>query len=280
MPSWNKRDITGMRFGRLTVIKECDRRQKHLTRWVCKCDCGNEKEINTSDLTSGRTLSCGCQGRENRKKSREKNMIGVRVGKLLVLEKLQKRKGANKSIVYLCLCDCGETTEVITSHLASKKVQSCGCSHTDALLKRNTTHGMRYNGVYHVWNGMIQRCENPKAPNFKNYGGRGIKVCPEWHDPWTFLKDMGDRPSKDHSIERKNVNGNYCPENCCWTTLDVQANNKRNTRLLDYNGSKLTMSQLAKKYRLSYGMIWSRLRKGLSIKEAIETPPRNRIKKS
>ena len=91
---------------------------------------------------------------------------------------------------------------------------------------------------------MIQRCNNPKTPNYKNYGGRGITVCSEWTDFTQFLKDMGEKP-QGYSIERKNNNSGYCPENCIWASKKEQANNRRGNIYVQVNGVKYTVAQFA-----------------------------------
>lgn len=84
---------------------------------------------------------------------------------------------------------------------------------------------------YYVWNNMRRRCSNPKDVSYKNYGGRGIKVCPRWQNFSAFISDMGRRPTKNHTIERVDNDGNYCPSNCIWATWKVQAKNRRRPKL-------------------------------------------------
>lgn len=87
-------------------------------------------------------------------------------------------------------------------------------------------HGLRNTPEYEVWRSMRRRCTDPKVPAYKSYGGRGIKVCPEWDNVETFVKDMGKRPD-GHSLDRIDNDGDYCPENCRWVTQDIQANNRQ-----------------------------------------------------
>lgn len=89
---------------------------------------------------------------------------------------------------------------------------------------------------------MRHRCLNKDGRQFHLYGGRGIAICAEWDAFPRFLADMGDRPSPGHSLDRINVNGDYCPENCRWATKREQANNKRDTHFVDYQGRKLPLS--------------------------------------
>jgi hypothetical protein len=134
---------------------------------------------------------------------------------------------------WICKCDCGNTVIVDVCHLRSKNTKSCGCWNLKSLIKRSTKHGMAKRGnfsrVYNSWRGMLQRCENSKSTYFKNYGGRGIKVCFEWHNADKFIKWSLSHGYQDNlTIDRyPNNDGNYEPPNCRWTTYKEQAKNKR-----------------------------------------------------
>lgn len=166
-----------------------------------------------------------------------KNTKGLRVGRLVLVQKL----GAGPSAQWLCQCDCGNRTKVFTSSLNKAKhpTRSCGClkAEADAARRGVERHGLgkymngRRHPVYSVWASMIQRCENPKATRFEDYGGRGIKVCAEWHDFARFVADVGPRPSDKHSLDRHpDVNGNYEPGNVRWATVAEQNANRRLSR--------------------------------------------------
>ena len=117
------KDLTGQKFGRLTVIKlDSNRSSNGQIKWICQCECGNQKSIIGNNLTHGLTLSCGCLHKEKT----SKNLIGQRFGKLIVIEKTNKRN-SNRNIIWKCQCDCGNVCEVATNGLIQGYTNSCGC---------------------------------------------------------------------------------------------------------------------------------------------------------
>lgn len=185
-------------------------------------------------------------------------------GKLTVIERDYSRDTTkNKSRFWLCKCKCGKITSVSSSSLVSGKTKSCGC------IGKSTgyRHGKRNTKEYKSWQCMKDRCYNHNNPSYKSYGGRGISVCEEWsNDFMAFYNDMGNAPGKEYSIDRINVNGNYCKENCRWSTLTQQSNNKRNNRLIQYNGCIKTVAEWARFLNIDVGVIYARIRRG-------DTPP-------
>lgn len=136
---------------------------------------------------------------------------------------------------------------------------------------------------YKAWSMMLQRCENPKAHAFEEYGGRGIAVCERWHDFNLFIADMGLRPSAAHSLDRQNNDGNYCPENCRWATAKEQQNNRRVNRMITFEGQTKNLQQWAESLGMSKVTLHARLRKGWTIDRALTTPinpqKRNKVAK-
>lgn len=137
------------------------------------------------------------------------------------------------------------------------------------------THNMRNSPEYASWIRMKTRCNNPKRHNFHLYGGRGIKICERWAKFENFFADMGQRPSMAHSIERIDNNGNYEPSNCRWATAKEQANNKRNNRIVEYRGVRMTLQQAID---LSgnineKSLVRNRLESGWDVARAIEHRP-------
>lgn len=160
-----------------------------------------------------------------------KNIIGKKFGKLTALHCSNERSNKGE-ILWLFKCDCGN--EVLRNGTSVRKgnTLSCGC-----LIGAKRTHGMTKSNTYRIWVDIKTRCSNKKNRAYKNYGGRGIKVCKRWMKFENFIEDMGERP-KGLSIDRTNNNGNYEPNNCRWATMKEQQNNRRNNRLITYKGKK------------------------------------------
>jgi len=186
---------------------------------------------------------------------------------MLVVVRQFELKEPNKArrSYYECLCDCGNTVIYRADRLLERRYVSCGCVRKK---KENPyfKHNESKTKLYKVWAAMLQRCENPKCRNYKNYGGRGISVSKEWHDFETFKSDMGERPLNT-SLDRINNNGNYCKENCRWATSEQQSANRRVTLFFNYKGEVLTRTQIIKKENISYEIARRRYPNSVSIKQ-------------
>lgn len=257
------KDLTGQVFGKLTVIKFLEFRRDHQPYWWCRCDCGTEKAIRSHVLVHGVTKTCG--------KCKYEDLTGQRFGRLLVIRTTGLR-GSNR--YWLCLCDCGIEKEVSAGNLKSGTTLSCKC----LLIENKTKHGgsSRRNGKdpeYGVWSHIIGRCTNPSDAGWENYGGRGITICDRWRESYAnFLADMGRRPSPRHMIERKDNNKGYEPSNCEWSTRQVQNNNTRRNRIIEFRGESKTLAEWGRTTGIRPHCIRQRIDiYGWTIEEALTT---------
>ncbi len=158
-----------------------------------------------------------------------------------------------------CLCSCGETKSIAASSLTHGITKSCGCSKGERISKKLTKHGEGGKSVeYSTWRGIKARCLNPNATGYERWGGRGITVCSKWRDSFeNFLSDMGRKPSKNHTIERVDNDGNYEPSNCVWATRKEQALNRRSNLVV--NGKRTTLAECANRIGISVAGLWNRI---------------------
>jgi len=138
----------------------------------------------------------------------------------------------------------------------------------------NITHGRHNTPEYRAWGDMKQRCQRPSHASYKNYGGRGITVCDRWQTFENFFADMGERPTQQHSIDRRDNNGNYTPENCRWATRDEQMSNLRKTRLITFNGETLHMAEWARRTGIKSANILARIKLGWPLDMVLGPPTR------
>ena len=206
------------------------------------------------------------------------DLTGQKHGKLTVI----RRNGISKDryIKWLCQCECGKQTIVRGESLKNGNTKSCGCLQKE-LLKLNPNslkHGQSSDGIsriYKTWENMIERCTNPNHKQYKDYGGRGIKVCEAWIKFNGFFKDMGEKPN-GLTLDRINNNGDYCKENCKWSTSKEQARNKTNNILITIDGITKCLAGWCEIYRLNYHTVCWRLNNGWTPEEALEIIPRKK----
>jgi len=132
-----------------------------------------------------------------------------------------------------------------------------------------TTHGLRRSPEYAVWNTMKSRCLNPKCKKYPNYGGRGIRVCEKWMKFDNFYKDMGARPTRKHTIERIDTNGDYEPSNCKWSTNSENCRNKRNNVLVTHEGRTQCVKAWSEELGIPYARLQARIKRGWNHERAI-----------
>lgn len=158
-------------------------------------------------------------------------MIGKKFGRLTVIQRAGAVPGG--CALYICECECGNITHPIKgTNLRNGDTQSCGCLAKEVAKKTHTTHGKTNTRLFNIWSGMRERCNNPNCRAFKDYGGRGIKICPEWeHDFQTFYEwAMSNGYADNLTIDRKDNEKGYSPDNCRWTTTAEQNRNRRNCK--------------------------------------------------
>ena len=153
-----------------------------------------------------------------------------RYGKLTIVKEIEPLY--NKKVRrFICKCDCGNEKIVMLTNLNNDSTKSCGCLNKELVSNRTKTHGDSGTPEHKTWKNMKRRCDYEKGSRWKHYGGRGIKVCDRWLNSYeNFLKDMGRKPGPEYSIDRINVDGNYEPSNCKWSTPKEQSNNTRRNR--------------------------------------------------
>lgn len=195
------------------------------------------------------------------------DLSGHVFGRLTLLSLAGRDKAGQR---WLCKCECGTVKTIQRSALVAGVTVSCGCYSVERTRRQgysNLKHGMSDTPTYESWSGMHKRCNDAKDDR---YGGRGIKVCERWSDFEAFLADMGERPPGT-SIERDDVNGNYCPQNCRWATDEEQANNRRSTRYVEFDGMKKSLAQWAREIGVKPGTLRFRLERGWSVERALTT---------
>jgi hypothetical protein len=174
----------------------------------------------------------------------------------------------------LCRCECGSERHVGARDLQFGRSQSCGCLNREISRARHTKHGGHKTVEYQVWKAMIARCTNQNNPRFSDYGGRGISVCDEWREFAAFDRDMGQRPSPRHSLDRKDNSQGYAKENCKWSIPHEQMTNRRCTRFVSIDGEEIPLASLAAKHGIPANTLRFRILKGWPIDRALGAPVR------
>jgi hypothetical protein len=178
-----------------------------------------------------------------------------------------------RSRFWRCECECGTFISVPTAHLNNGNTKSCGCLKSDKARARVFKHGGKGTPEYEIWKALKQRCLNARNKAYPQYGARGITVCAEWRTSFEqFRKDMGPRPSDNHSIERMNNNGPYAPWNCRWATDGEQRRNSRQIHNVTISGRTQCLSDWAKELGKDYSTVKVRIKKGMSAANALLQP--------
>lgn len=185
---------------------------------------------------------------------RKLDLTGRRFGRLTALHTVRRGK-----LRWLCSCDCGLQTEVVTAKLTSGWTQSCGCLQRERTTQAKTTHGFTDHRMYGVWQAMLSRCTLPTNMAYAHYGGRGIGVCERWKDFASFYADIGDPPFHGASIDRCDNNADYSPDNWRWATRSEQSRNRRKARVITHNGKTLHLLDWAELLGVSAKTLSSRI---------------------
>lgn len=274
-----KLDLTGKKYGRLTVLEQAENRTTpngtQIVMWKCQCDCGNIVIRSAGNLRHVAHPSCGCWVRENTSKHRLEDLSGKRFGRLLVVE-----RAANTGVTtrWRCKCDCGNECVVTAQNLKRGHTISCGCYREEVRPRQSFKHGYRHSRIYGVYGKLKSRCCNPNNSSYYRYGGRGITICDEWlNNPESFCEwayAHGYREDAEYgecTIERIDNNKGYSPDNCKIANEKEQANNRRSNLLIEHNGETKTLAQWRDYFGMTQGKAYYHLvLKGRTVQELID----------
>ena len=198
-----------------------------------------------------------------------RNLTGQRFGELRVL---RRARSISRNAAWLCRCSCGQQVIVRMDRLTLGLKKAC-CINGHRSPAIHPYSGWReHPHEYQSWKSMHARCRDKGYKGFAYYGGRGIKVCEQWKKFPQFLADMGPKPTPAHTIERKDVNGNYEPGNCRWATLREQARNTRRSLYVEHEGKRRLLIELCEALQVSYSRVSGRLKIGWHLEQALRVP--------
>ena len=203
-----------------------------------------------------------------------KNYDGMRFNYYVVIKR--SHKGKDGKWLFLCKCDCGKEFFVPAGSLSYRK--SCGCMRYKLVGQAHIKHGHVYEKLNYIWRCMKQRCKNPNNKTYPYYGGRGIKVCPEWDESyaafreWAYANGYFDTTNRSAcTLDRIDPDGNYEPSNCRWVDMQEQSNNRRNNRYITYKDETHTIAEWSRIVNLSQAVILARLKNGWSVEKTFNT---------
>lgn len=205
------------------------------------------------------------------------DLIGRKFGRLTVLKFHSVNE--NYATFWLCRCSCGTEKPIRRSNLTNGSAKSCGCLNAELVKERATKSSLggrvKDERIYNIWQSMRQRCYYRKSTEFHRYGARGISVCAEWSEYASFKKWALKNGYKDSlSIDRIDNDGDYRPENCKWSTPTEQANNRRNSLLIEFSGKNQTLAQWSKETKIHYSCLYGRMISGWDVEKMLTTPSR------
>ena len=175
-----------------------------------------------------------------------------------------------------CRCECGTMKDFYLSNYASGKSKSCGCAQFSG--DHSRTHGLSKTAIYLVWNSMVMRCTNPKASGYAKYGAKGITVCERWRTFENFYADMGERPSRLHSLDRINNSLGYTPGNVRWATMQTQQRNRTSNAVHRMDGEAKTLAEWCEIYGAPHSRVIHRMESGWTFEQAVKAPKNARLR--
>jgi len=201
-------------------------------------------------------------------------LTNLKYGFLTIKNSHREVRGGKTRIICEVVCECGGTKTVALDNLRKGHVTSCGCHTTEQFILHHTKHGQINTRLYGIWTNMKTRCYNKNIPRYKNYGERGITICDEWKNDFSIFYEWAISHGYEETltIERINVEGNYCPENCTWVTVQAQECNRTDTLYYTIDGETKCLSEWCREYKVGYARTWMRLKKGREIYEALTSP--------
>lgn len=280
--------MTNRICGDLTVINRADDyvspSGKRRAMWNCRCKCGKEAIISGNELRNGKRKDCGCKSEERRlesfNKTKDKQMVGKTFGRLTVIKRVGSKiysENTSKQSLWLCQCECGNLTEAVGTLLKRGITKSCGCLQKESIRKIATKHGHGRERLYGVWASIKNRCYCKTEPSYHYYGGKGITMCDEWKNDYMAFRRWAYANGYDKNaeymqctIDRIDVNGNYCPENCRWVNQKIQCNNKSNNKKIKYMDKYYTIAELAEMFFINKSTMYGYFRKGKTLDDILK----------
>ena len=265
-------EYIGKKFGKLTITALDGLKKNGTPIFAVDCECGSTfLKCGLDRLESGKTKDCGCS-------KRDVDLIGFRSGRLLVVEKTDKR--VRHHIVWKCQCDCGNVFYAQGRYLKRKEVVSCGC------ITKEKQHFAVGTPIHRCWSGMNIRCYNKNREGYNSYGGRGITVCPEWRGDnpkgfsnfydWAIVNGWSEEKlpngRRKYTLDRIDNDKGYSPNNCRFVTEDVQQENKRGRLGMVYNGEYMLLTKIADINNMPRKLFSARIRRGWTIEETLSKP--------
>lgn len=195
------------------------------------------------------------------------DLTGQRFGKLVVITRAESKNGAR----WLCKCDCGIEKVIQGGHLRSGSTESCGCDKLSAIARGNRKHGETKTRLYKIWIGMKSRCYDERHIAWHRYGGRGIRICPDWLYNFEAFRDwaLANGYSENLTIDREKNDQGYYPANCRWITAIQQQANKSTTRFIEFGGERLPMSHWARRIGITPQSLSQRIKAGWPLEDAL-----------